>query len=30
MWLTSHDDEFRQKRDDILHLYYDTPQSEHI
>ena len=25
MWLTSHDDEFRAKRDDVLHLYYDTP-----
>jgi transposase len=30
MWLTSHDDEFRQKRDDVLHVYYDTPASEHI
>lgn len=30
MWLTSHDDEFRAKRDDILHLYYDTPDDEHI
>jgi transposase len=30
MWLTSHDDEFRHKRDDILHLYYDTPVNEHI
>ncbi len=30
MWLTSHDDEFRQKRDDILHLYYDAPKDEHI
>lgn len=30
MWLTSHDDEFREKRDDILHLYYDTPADEHI
>lgn len=25
MWLTSQDEEFRLKRDDILHLYYDTP-----
>ena len=25
MWLTSHDDEFRNKRDDVLHLYYDAP-----
>jgi len=30
MWLTSQDDEFRQKRDDVLHLYYDTPANEHI
>ena len=30
MWLTSHDDEFRAKRDDVLHLYYDTPADEHI
>ena len=30
MWLTSHDDEFREKRDDVLHLYYDTPADEHI
>jgi len=30
MWLTSQDDEFRAKRDDILRLYYDTPAGEHI
>lgn len=30
MWLTSHDEEFRAKRDDVLHLYYDTPADEHI
>jgi hypothetical protein len=30
MWLTSHDEEFRQKRDDVLHVYYDTPIDEHI
>ena len=30
MWLTSHDDELRAKRDDVLHLYYDTPADEHI
>jgi hypothetical protein len=30
MYLTSHDDEFRAKRDDVLHLYYDTPPDEHI
>ena len=30
MWLTSHDDEFRQKRDDVLHVYYEAPADEHI
>ncbi len=30
MWVTSHDEEFRQKRDDVLHVYYDTPANEHI
>lgn len=30
MYLTSHDDEFREKRDDVLHVYYDTPADEHI
>jgi hypothetical protein len=30
MWLNSHDDEFRQKRDDVLRLYYDAPEDEHI
>jgi len=30
MWLTSHDDEFRAKRDDVLHVYYDTPAGEHV
>lgn len=30
MWLTSQDDEFRTKRDEILHVYYDTPLNEHI
>jgi hypothetical protein len=30
MWLTSHDDEFRAKRDDVLRVYYDTPKDEHI
>src|SRR5512140_3994501 len=30
MWLTSHDDEFREKRDDVLRLYYETPADEHI
>lgn len=30
MWLTSHDEDFRTKRDDVLHVYYDTPADEHI
>ena len=30
MYLTSHDDEFREKRDDVLRLYYETPPDEHI
>ena len=30
MWLTSHDDEFRAKRDDVLRLYYDAPAGEHV
>lgn len=30
MWLTSQDEEFRAKRDDVLHVYYDAPQDEHI
>lgn len=30
MYLTSHDDEFRAKRDDVLHLYDDAPAGEHI
>jgi len=30
MWMTSHDDDFREKRDDVLHLYYDTPEAEHL
>lgn len=30
MWLTSHDDEYRQKRDDVLRVYYESPKSEHI
>jgi hypothetical protein len=29
MW-TSHDEDFRQKRDDVLHVYYDTPPDEHV
>ena len=30
MWLTSQDEEFRAKRDDVLQVYYDTPKDEHI
>ena len=30
MYLTSHDDEFREKRDDVLRLYYEAPAEEHI
>jgi len=30
MWLTSQDDEFREKRDDVLKVYYETPAAEHI
>jgi hypothetical protein len=30
MYLTSHDEDFRQKRDDVLHVYYDTASDEHI
>lgn len=30
MWLTSQDDEYRQKRDDVLRVYYETPTNEHI
>lgn len=29
-YLTSHDDDFRHKRDDVLHVYYDTPSDEHV
>jgi transposase len=30
MWLTSHDEDFRAKRDDVLRLYYEAPLDEHI
>ena len=30
MWLTSQDEEFRAKRDDVLRLYYDAPRGEHV
>ncbi|AKT38719.1 endonuclease DDE [Chondromyces crocatus] len=30
MWMTSQDDEFRSKRDDVLRVYYDSPAHEHI
>src|SRR6185369_16136267 len=29
MYLTSHDEEFREKRDDVLRVYYETPKNEH-
>lgn len=30
MYLTSQDDEFREKRDDVLRVYYEAPPEEHI
>lgn len=30
MWLTSHDEEFFAKRDDVLRVYYETPADQHI
>ena len=30
MYLVSPDDEFRDKRDDVLRVYYETPKNEHI
>lgn len=30
MWLYSKDERFREKRDDVLHVYYDAPADEHI
>lgn len=30
MYLTSHDEDFREKRDDVLRVYYATPRTEHI
>jgi hypothetical protein len=30
MGLTSHDEDFRAKRDDVLRLYYEAPAGEHI
>jgi transposase len=30
MYLTSHDEEFREKRDDVLRLYYEASPDEHI
>ncbi len=30
MWLTSQDDEFRAKRDDVLRLYYEAPRAHHL
>jgi hypothetical protein len=28
--LTSQDDEFREKRDDVLRVYYEAPADEHV
>lgn len=30
MWLTSQDEEFRARRDEILRVYYETPPEEHV
>jgi transposase len=30
MWLSSQDEEFRSKRDEILRVYYETPANQHI
>ena len=30
MWLTSQDEQFREKRDAVLRLYYEAPPDEHI
>ncbi len=30
MWMHSQDHEFREKRDDVLRVYYETPTNEHI
>ena len=30
MWLTSQDEEFREKRDDVLRLYYEPPRDHHV
>jgi transposase len=30
MWMNSQDDEFREKRDDVLRVYFDSPKNEHI
>lgn len=30
MWMTSQDDDFREKRDDVLGVYYRTPDREHV
>jgi hypothetical protein len=29
-WMTSQDEEFRRKRDDVLRVYYETPANEHV
>lgn len=30
MGMTSQDDAFRDKRDEVLRVYYDSPETEHI
>jgi hypothetical protein len=30
MYVTSHDGEFQEKRDDVLRVYYEAPKREHI
>jgi transposase len=30
MWVTSQDEQFRARREDVLGVYYDTPAGEHI
>jgi hypothetical protein len=30
MYVTSHDDELQERRDDVLRVYNEAPKSEHI
>jgi transposase len=30
MWMTSQDEDFREKRDDVLRVYYQAPSREHV